>query len=159
MLRLLLVLVAVALSFGTAAAQDRANVVANCGTPNHPYNAGTNQPTTQNTGGSTCVNATVSASVSVAPLTSTNLSGTIATTNTFQSIQVSTAGRKGCAVQNNGSHNMDVFFGAIGSATTGNSFVLSPGQGITCAVGGLAVLTDQVSVTGTSGDAYAANFQ
>src|ERR1700677_2110356 len=56
-------------------------------------------------------------SLAIAPLTSTNLSGSITTTNTFLSIQVSTSGRKGCAIQNNGTHLMYVYFGAIGSAT------------------------------------------
>ena len=99
------------------------------------------------------------ASVSVAPLTSTNLSGTVAVTNTFQSIQVLTAGRKGCTIQNNGTHNMDVFFGPIGSATAGASVILSAGQAVSCAVPGLGVLTDQISITGTATELFFANFQ
>lgn len=112
------------------------------------------------------VSATVSASVSVAPLTSTNLSGTISVTNTFQSIQASTAGRNGCLIQNNSTANeMWVYFGAIGGATKGKSFGLppgtstAPGGSISCSVGGLGVLTDQVSITGTATDAFTANFQ
>lgn len=101
-------------------------------------------------------------SVVVAPLTSTNLSGTVTTTNTFQSIQTSTAGRKGCTIQNQSSTDpMWVFFGPIGSATKATAFQLDAthGEAISCAVGGLGVLTDQVSITGTSTDAYVANFQ
>lgn len=105
------------------------------------------------------VNATVSASVAVAPLTSTNLSGTVAVTNTFQSIQVSTAGRNGCTVQNNDTNSMWVFFGAIGSATKAHSIVLAAGQALSCAVGGLGVLTDQISITGTSTGVFFAAVQ
>ena len=114
--------------------------------------------------GNLCVNATVSASVAVAPLTSSNLSGTVSVTNTFQSIQVLTAGRNGCSIQNNGTNSMWVFFGPIGSATKAHSFLLPASTStssfvVGCAVGGLGVLTDQVSITGTSGDAFVANFQ
>jgi hypothetical protein len=93
------------------------------------------------------------------PLTSGNASGTIAVTNTFQSLQAAKGGRNGCLVQNNGSHTMWVYFGPIASATAGTSYVLSAGASISCAVGGLGVLIDQVSITGTSADAFFANFQ
>lgn len=104
---------------------------------------------------------TTSATVGVAGVTTTNLSSTVAVTNTFQSIQVSTAGRKGCTVQNTSGNGdkMWVFFGAIGSATKAISIVLTDGQSLNCAVGGLAVATDQVSITGTATDTFAANFQ
>lgn len=105
------------------------------------------------------ISGSFSATIGLIATTSTNLSGTISVTSTFQSIQVSTAGRKGCAVQNNGTHTMYVFFGAIGSATTSNSVQLAGGQSVSCAVGGIAVLTDQVSITGTSGEVFFANFQ
>lgn len=139
-----------------------ATVVTVCGTPPTTYTAGANRAITQDTTGKTCVNATVSASVTVAPLTSTNAAGSIAVTNTFQSIQVSTAGRQGCLIQNQSTTNaMYVYFGAIGGATTAKSFILdtSHGLAISCAVGGIGVVTDQVSITGTSGDLYNANFQ
>ncbi len=103
-----------------------------------------------------------SASVTVAPLTSSNLASSIAVTNTFQSIQVATGGRNGCTIQNQSTANtMWVYFGAIGGATKAKSFLLdtSHGLAISCSVGGLGVLTDQVSITGTSGDLYNANFQ
>lgn len=100
--------------------------------------------------------------VTFTPLTSTNLSSTIAVTNTFQSIQASTGTRKGCLIQNVAtSDSMWVYFGAIGGATKGKSFILDAvhGSAVSCAVGGLGVLTDQVSITGTAPDAFTANFQ
>ena len=88
-----------------------------------------------------------------------NLSGTIAVTNTFQSIQPQNNGRIGCTIENNGTHTLYVYFGAIANATTANSFQLSPGQPVSCLVGNGYLLSDQVSITGTGGDAFAAGFQ
>lgn len=93
------------------------------------------------------------------PVTSGNLSSTIAVTNTFQSIQAKTSSRNGCLIENNGSHTMWVFWGPIANATAATAFVLPAGNSVSCAVGGLAVLIDQVSITGTSTDAFFANFQ
>lgn len=91
------------------------------------------------------------------PVTSHNDSGTIAVTNTFQSIwpaSANTRGRAGCSAQNNSASNvMYVFFGPIASATTAKSVKLAVGQSVSCVIGGL-VLQDQVSITGTSGDAF-----
>ena len=112
--------------------------------------------------GKLVVNATLSASIAISPLTSTNLSSTISVTNTFQPIQVSTGGRNGCLIQNQSTTDpMWVYFGAIGGATKAKSFELdtSHGLAISCSVGGLGVLTDQVSITGTSTDGFTANFQ
>lgn len=91
----------------------------------------------------------------------TNLSGTITTTNTFQMIQTITNNRVDCTVQNNSATNtMWVYFGLTASATKGASVVLSPGQTVGCRVaGGQYVLRNHVNITGTSGDAYFANFQ
>lgn len=130
-------------------------VVATCGSVTFAAGSGVNG--TIDTTGKTCVNASVT--VTVAALTSTNLSGTIAVTNTFQSIQALTAGRKGCLIQNNSARNMYVFFGTMASATLTNTYILAAGTSISCAVGGLGVSTDQVSITGTATDAYFANFQ
>lgn len=85
--------------------------------------------------------------------TSRNVSSTIAVTNTFQSVLSETRGRASCMVQNNGSNSMYVYFGAIASATLANSVKLAAGQAVSCTAGGV-VLTDQVSITGTSADAY-----
>lgn len=93
---------------------------------------------------------------------SSNLSSTVAVTNTFQSIQILNSNRSGCLIQNQSTTNaMWVYFGPIASATKATSFILdsSHGLAISCSVGGTSVLRDQVSITGTSGDAYAANFQ
>jgi len=86
----------------------------------------------------------------------TNASGTIAATNTFQSIWTqssNTRGRAGCTVQNNGTNSMYVYFGPIASATTGASVKLAAGQSVSCNNGGIT-LKDQVSITGTSGEAF-----
>lgn len=93
---------------------------------------------------------------------SQNSSSTITTTNTFQSVfaaVTSSRGRSSCLIQNNGSHVMYVFFGPIANATTAASVALNPGtanvagDAVSCVSGGI-VLTDQVSITGTSGDAF-----
>lgn len=89
-------------------------------------------------------------------VTTQNSSTTIASTNVFQSIWVAptnTRGRASCTVQNNGTNSMWVFFGPIASATKAKSVVLAAGQNVRCLVGGVA-LQDQVSITGTSGDAF-----
>lgn len=132
-------------------------VVATCGSVTFVVGDGVNGTVDPN--GKECVNATVSASVAVAPLTSTNLSSTIAVTNTFQSIQVSTAGRNGCAIQNNDTNTMWVFFGAIGGATKAKSVALAAGQSVACAVGGIGVLTDQISITGAATGVFFAAVQ
>jgi hypothetical protein len=93
------------------------------------------------------------------PLPSTNLSGSISATNTFQLIQGQTNNRNGCLIQNNGTHNMNVYFGATANATTSNSFILAPAQPISCAIGSNLVVKDAISITGTSGDSFSANFQ
>jgi hypothetical protein len=100
----------------------------------------------------------------VAPsqLGSSNLGSTIAVTDTFQSIQTYNSGRSGCLIQNQSTTNaMWVYFGPVASATKAKSFILDTSHGlqISCSVGGTSVLQDQVSITGTSTDAFAANFQ
>jgi hypothetical protein len=100
-----------------------------------------------------------SASAQSIPVKSTNLSGSITTTNTFQSIQGQTNNRNGCLIQNNGTHTMYVYFGAMTNATTSNSVQLSVGQSVSCAINGDLVVQDAISITGTSGDTFFANFQ
>ncbi len=100
--------------------------------------------------------------VSPSQLGSNNLSGTIAVTDTFQSIQAYNSDRSGCLIQNHSIANaMWVYFGPVASATKDASFMLDAGHAlqISCSVGGTSVLRDQVSITGTSADAFAANFQ
>ena len=93
------------------------------------------------------------------PLTSTNLSGTIAVTNTFQSLQGPTNNRQGCTIVPLGTHAMNVYFGSCANATLSNSTQLSQGQPLFCSVSGASVLIDQVCITGIAGDAFYANFQ
>ena len=95
---------------------------------------------------------------------STVVATTISVTNTFQSIQAAqavsgAAPRRGCTIQNNGTHVMYVFFGPIASATTSNTFQVAAGQSINCGAFPGIVLQDQISITGTSGDAFVATLQ
>lgn len=99
---------------------------------------------------------------------SANVSSTVTSTSVFQLIidrPASGRPRQGCLIQNNGSNNEYVFFGPTASATTSNSFVLVPpstgvqGGSISCASFAGGVLQDQVSVSGTSGDAFVAAYQ
>jgi hypothetical protein len=95
------------------------------------------------------------------PKTSTNLSGTIAVTNTFQQIQGQANGRQGCTIQNVTSADSQwVYFGTCTSASKGASVLLAPGQSVNCNLpGSNLVLSDPVCITGTSGDSFFANFQ
>lgn len=102
---------------------------------------------------------TATATVGVLGVTTANGSSTIAVTNTFQQVFASNTGRKGCTVQNNGANAMYVFFGAIGGASKNAAVTLSVGQSVNCAIGGLAVATDQVSITGTATDVFYAGQQ
>lgn len=95
----------------------------------------------------------------VRPVQTVNLSGTLAASGPFQSIQAYDANRSACLVQNNSaSAKMYVFFGPIASATTGKSVVLDAGKSVSCN-NGPVVAIDQVSISGTSGDAFTAVFQ
>lgn len=90
-------------------------------------------------------------------VTSSNVSSTITATNTFQSLWVASTtaiGRVSCAVQNKGTADpMYVYFGAIAGATIAKSVKLTTNTMMNCTVFGM-VLKDQVSITGTSGDAF-----
>lgn len=88
----------------------------------------------------------------------TNYSSTIAVTNTFQSIEGANAARSGGLIQNNGVNSMWVFLGPIASATKAKSIVLVAGQSLSLSAPGV-VVTDQVSITGTSTDTFYAGFQ
>lgn len=94
------------------------------------------------------------------PVNTGTYSSAISVTNTFQSVlaaSTSTTGRVGCLIQNNGSNKMYVFFGPVASAITSNSVQLNSGQTVNCESVGGAVLRDQVSITGTSGDRFYAS--
>lgn len=97
--------------------------------------------------------------------TSTNVSSTIAVTNTFQSVIPApsaafppTNSRVACTVQNTGTNPMYVFFGPIASATIAKSVVLTTGQAVTCN-NDLVSLQDQVSITGTATETFFAAYQ
>lgn len=138
---------------------DSAMVVTTCGTLPQAYVPGAVRAVTQDTTGKECVNATVSAVVTVDTITSsTQTKLTIAVTNTYQQALASSSSRKGCLLQNNGTHTAYVFFGAAPADTT-TSFQLSAGQGISCAVGGIATLGTAVNVTGTAGDVIVVSSQ
>ncbi|HEX3747580.1 MAG TPA: hypothetical protein VHW09_26780 [Bryobacteraceae bacterium] len=95
------------------------------------------------------------------PKTSTNLSGTITTTGTFQQIQGQANGRQGCTITDNTvSDNQWVYFGTCANATQATAVPLYPGQSVNCNLpGGNLVLSDPVCITGTTGDTFFANFQ
>lgn len=111
-----------------------------------------------------CLMAPAQSATVVAPsqLGSANVSGTIAASNVFQSLQTYNPDRSGCLIQNQSTTNtMWVYFGPVASATKAASFMLDSTHGlqISCSVGGTSVLRDQVSITGTISDAFVANFQ
>lgn len=92
--------------------------------------------------------------------TSSNASGTIAITNTFQSIWIANdynTGRMGCTVVNYGSNTMWVYFGPIAGATKAKSIQLAVGQATYCNIRNGIVLKDQVSITGTATEPFYAN--
>lgn len=81
--------------------------------------------------------------------TTTQTSATVTTGGTFQAAIASSTTRKGCTIQNTSAlaEPLFVYFGAIGSATTANSFSLASGASIQCATASLAVITSAVNVT------------
>jgi len=85
--------------------------------------------------------------------------GTIVITSTFQQILAGNGTRRGCTIQNQGSHVMYVYPGVTTAATTAASLLLQPGQTFLCQATGSSVITDPISMTGTSGDAWVANEQ
>lgn len=92
------------------------------------------------------------------PRASGNSSTTIGVTNTFQSVFAANVNRTGCTIQNTGTNEMYVFFGAIAGATIAKSVKLVAGQSVNCAAG-VIVLTDQVSITGTATETFFAAVQ
>lgn len=88
------------------------------------------------------------------PSSTTTTNGTIAVTNTFQTILTATRPRLSCTMQNTGTNTQFVYFGTLANATLSNSFRVSPGQTISCAVANGIALTDAVNITGTAGDGY-----
>lgn len=87
-----------------------------------------------------------------------NASTTVASTNVFQSLWAANANRGSCTIENNSSDTIWVFFGPIASATKATSVQLAAGQSVNCDSAHV-VSTDQVSITGTSGDTFFAQQQ
>ena len=102
--------------------------------------------------------AALPASAQQTTRTSTDLSSTIAVTDTFQSINAANPARQGCTIQNNGAATMWVFFGAIAGATKAKSVVLTTGQSVRCNLPGVT-LGDQISITGTATQEFYAKVQ
>lgn len=94
----------------------------------------------------------------IKPISSVNVSGTIAVTNTYQSVIARNTSRSGCTVQNTGTNTMYVFFGPLADATAAKSVKLAAGQAVSCN-NGPVTLTDEVSITGTATEAFFAAHQ
>lgn len=94
-----------------------------------------------------------SAAVSVPTGSTTNLSGTVAVTNTFQSVQSANAARCGGLIQNNGLNPMYVFFGPLANAAKAKAVVLAAGVTMPLTAPGVCVM-DEICITGTAGDAF-----
>lgn len=89
-----------------------------------------------------------------------NVSGTLAAGATFQTVFASAAPnsstglRRGCSIQNNGTHNMYVTEGkGVAGSTTSNSIILPPTYIYTCNSGG-AVLYGEIDIAGTISEAF-----
>ena len=128
-------------------------VVTACGTPNSTYVVGRNMPETVDQNGNKCTNSTGTVTTTPLALTTTPTGSTVTTHGTFQSALASSATRKGCLLQNTSADTEYVFFGATGSATTSNSFQVSPNGGtINCATQSGGVLTDNIAITSKTTD-------
>lgn len=101
------------------------------------------------------------------PALSGDASGTIASTGTFQLVWAGTGTsaapapatsptRHGCSIQNNGANVMYVSEGqGLGASTTGAAWQVVAGALFNCNFAGI-VLTGEIDITGTSGDAFVA---
>lgn len=86
----------------------------------------------------------------ILPFSSTQIKVTM--TGSFVQALAKAPGRSGCTIQNNGTHTMFIFFGDATPADTTTSFQLAAGQAMNCTMGGLATITDQALIEGTSSD-------
>lgn len=86
------------------------------------------------------------------------VNGTVAVTNTFQTLIAQNATRKACTFQNQGTHTM--YFSLSATPTLANSVQVAAAGFFYCSPpGSNIVVTDAVSVTGTAGDAFAGWWQ
>lgn len=95
-------------------------------------------------------------------LTTNNASASIVSGGTYQSIWAADTntnrGRQACTIINNGTHSMYVFAGPIASATNAKSVILAANQAFYCNTPN-GVLKDQISIDGTTADAFYAAIQ
>jgi hypothetical protein len=99
----------------------------------------------------------------------TDASGTIGTSNTFQSVfpaAGNAAPRKGCLLVNVSTSRQWVYFGSLVNAATPSSVPMEPagvvgalGGNVSCATGAGGTLQDQISISGTAGANYVAKQQ
>jgi hypothetical protein len=92
-------------------------------------------------------------------LTTTNVSSTITSGGSFQSVIAALNTRAGCLIENptTATEPLYVYFGANSSATAATSISLAPGGVTSCASGSGGVLTDNVSLeAATTGHAFVA---
>lgn len=93
------------------------------------------------------------------PLKAVNVSSTIAVTNTFQNLYSADASRQGCSFQNTGTNPMYLFVvDGVKAETIGNSFKITVGQPFNCAQFGITI-TNQIRVTGTATETFAATWE
>lgn len=132
----------------TATVSGTFNTSANATASDPTYTPGT-QALSQDLSGHLRVGATQSGTWAMSQLgvTNTNVSGTITTGGTFQTAITANASRKSCLIQNSISETttLYVYFGTLGTATSGNAFEISPGGSISCSSGNL-VDTSAVNV-------------
>lgn len=94
-----------------------------------------------------------------AALTSTNASGTISVTNTFQQVFAVATTRKGCLIQNNSTNGNNQYVYEHGSGqTVAKSYTLTPGGSYSCNRPA-GVVQNEIDITGTAGDTFAADSQ
>lgn len=101
-----------------------------------------------------CTNCSPSAPTGAS---SNPINGTIAVTNTFQTLTALNTARKSCTFQNQGTHTM--YFSIAPSPTLTNSLQVPPGGLYECASSSNVVITDLIYITGTAGDAFAGEWQ
>lgn len=107
------------------------------------------------------INANSSASAAT-PVSSTNISGTVTTGGTFQTIlAANTTTRLGCSIENptTATEPLLVYASTPSSPTSGASYSLGPGGIFNCSSGNL-VIGDAIAVTATTtGHAFTGNAQ
>ena len=116
----------------------------------------------------TCVSMPITGSITTSPGTptpipSTNISGTVTTGGTFQTIlAANTTTRKGCTIENptTASEALSVFASTGAAATVATAFTIAPGSTFSCTLPGGAVISDAIQVTATTtGHAFVGNSQ